>query len=279
MGFRINTNIGAMNAHMNASQNNLAIDKNLNALSSGLRINKAADDASGLSIANKLSAQSQGLGQAISNSNDAVGLMQTADGALQEYGDILKRVRVLATQAANDTQDTDSRAYISLEITGLMEEANDISDKTAFNGIQILSGQDGGDSNSGIFVFHTGAYATDTQTLKIGETNTSTMLEGGSVSVTTQSNAENTISVMDTGIRNIDKLRATIGAAQNKIESNTRNISVTQVNVASAESQIRDVDFASESASLSKHNILAQSGSYAMSQANSVQQNVTRLLQ
>jgi len=278
MGFRINTNIGAMNAHMNATRNNVGLDKSLNSLSSGLRINKSADDAAGLSIANKLSAQSQGLGQAIKNSNDAIGLMQTADGALEEYGDILKRVRVLATQAANDTQDTDSRAYISLEITALIEEANDISDKTAFNGVKILDGASGGDGNDGTFVFHTGAYSTDTQTLVIGETDTNT-LASGAHTVTTQALAEETISQMDDGIKAVDQLRATIGAAQNKIESNVRNISVTQVNIASAESQIRDVDFAAESANFAKHNILAQSGSYAMSQANSVQQNVMRLLQ
>ncbi|MDP3466610.1 MAG: flagellin, partial [Sulfuricurvum sp.] len=108
MGFRINTNIGAMNAHMYSTGNNVGLDKSLASLSSGLRINKAADDAAGLSIANKLSAQSQGLGQAIRNSNDGIGLIQTADGALQEYGDILKRVRTLATQASNDTQDAAS---------------------------------------------------------------------------------------------------------------------------------------------------------------------------
>ena len=101
MGFRINTNIAAMNAHRNATMNNVGLDKSLNSLSSGLRINKAADDSAGLAIANKLSAQSQGLGQAIRNSNDGIALIQTADGALEEYGNILKRVRVLATQAAD----------------------------------------------------------------------------------------------------------------------------------------------------------------------------------
>ena len=116
MGFRINTNIGAMNAHRNATMNNIGLDKSLNRLSSGLRINRAADDAAGLSIADKLSAQSEGLGQAIRNSNDGIGLIQTADGALDEYTNILKRIRTLATQAANDTQSTDSRAAISDEI-------------------------------------------------------------------------------------------------------------------------------------------------------------------
>jgi flagellin len=149
MGFRINTNVGAMNAHRNATMNNIGLDKSLNSLSSGLRINRAADDSAGLAIADKLSAQSQGLGQAIRNSNDGVGLIQTADGALEEYTNILKRVRVLATQAANDTQDTTSRSHIQKEVTALLEEAQDIATTTKFNGRTLLDGKSG-EANDGI---------------------------------------------------------------------------------------------------------------------------------
>ena len=276
MGFRINTNIGAMNAHRNSAMNNIGLDKSLNALSSGLRINKAADDAAGLSIANKLSAQSQGLGQAIKNSNEGIGLIQTADGAMEEYGNILKRIRVLATQAANDTQDADSRGYIKQEINALLEEASDIAGTTKFNGIKLLDGTSG--SAAGEFTFHTGAYSSETQTVTIGDADLAVLVSGSSA-VNTQSIAEETISAMDDAIKAVDAKRATLGAAQNKLESTVRNISVTQVNVQAAESQIRDVDFAAESANFAKHNILAQSGSYAMSQANAVQQNVLRLLQ
>jgi len=277
MGFRINTNIGAMNAHRNATMNNVGLDKSLNSLSSGLRINKAADDAAGLSIANKLSAQSQGLGQAIKNSNDGIGLIQTADGALEEYGNILKRVRVLATQAANDTQDADSRGYISQEIVALMDEASDIASTTKFNGVTLLDGASGSNSD-GTFIFHTGGYSNETQSVAIGTAGTSVLVSGDH-SVGSQASAELTIAEMDVGIKAVDGLRATLGASQNKLESTIRNISVTQVNVRAAESQIRDVDFAAESATFAKHNILAQSGSYAMSQANAVQQNVMKLLQ
>ena len=280
MGFRINTNIGAMNAHKNATMNNVGLDKSLNSLSSGLRINKAADDAAGLSIANKLSAQSQGLGQAIKNSNDGVGLLQTADGALEEYGSIMKRVRVLATQASNDTQDADSRAYISQEIQALLGEASDINKSTKFNGIAILSGTSGSTSK-GSYTFHTGAYSTETQTVAIGSSDVDGITGGSAagVLVNTRTAAEATIAIMDTAIKNVDAKRATIGAAQNKLEANIRNIAVTEVNISAAESNIRDVDFAAESATFAKHNILAQSGSYAMGQANTVQQNVMRLLQ
>ena len=278
MGFRINTNIGAMNAHKYSTANGVGLDKSLASLSSGLRINKAADDSAGLAIANKLAAQSQGLGQAIANANDAIGLIQTADGAMEEYGNIMKRVRVLAVQGANDTQDATSRGFISQEIQALLAEASDINATTRFNGTKLLNGTGG---NLGSFTFHVGAYNGETQTVALG-TNSVSMIVGvssPSIIVSEQSDAEATIGLMDTAIKNIDSKRATYGASQNKLESTVRNISVTQVNIAAAESAIRDVDFAKESATFAKHNILAQSGSYAMSQANAVQQNVLRLLQ
>jgi len=278
MGFRINTNIGAMNAHKYAVNNNVGLDKSLANLSSGLRINKAADDSAGLAIANKLAAQSQGLGQSIANANDAIGLIQTADGAMEEYGNIMKRVRVLAVQAANDTQDTASRGYISQEVQALLGEAADIASTTKFNGVKLLNGTGGA---TGVFTFHVGAYSAETQSVTLGTNDVTTIVGVSAVSVlvSNRTDAEASIVLMDTAIAAVDAKRATFGAAQNKLESTVRNISVTQVNVTAAESAIRDVDFAKESANFAKHNILAQSGSYAMSQANSVQQNVLRLLQ
>ncbi len=287
MGFRINTNIGAMNAHRNSVMNNIGLDKSLNSLSSGLRINKSADDSAGLAIADKLSAQSQGLGQAIKNATDGIGLIQTADGALEEYTNILKRVRVLATQAANDTQDTTSRSHISKEMQGLLAEASDIAKTTKFNGVKLLNSSG---ITSGKFTFHVGAYNAETQSVVIGNNSLISIAKatGGSIVInssgsaglaTQRAAAESIISRMDFALDKINGKRATLGAAQNKLESTVRNISVTQVNVTAAESNIRDVDFAAESANFAKHNILAQSGSYAMSQANSVQQNVMRLLQ
>ena len=281
MGFRINTNIGAMNAHKNATMNNVGLDKSLTSLSSGLRINKAADDSAGLAIANKLSAQSQGLGQAVRNANDGIGLIQTADGALEEYGNILQRVRVLATQSANDTQNTTSRSYIQKEVTALLAEADDIASTTKFNEVNLLNNSGGATGSKGTFVFHTGAYSAETQSISIGDMGVSTVVGSSTASrsVSSRASAETMIATMDTAIGTIDGKRADLGAAQNKLESTVRNISVTQVNIKSAESAIRDVDFAAESANFAKHNILAQSGSYAMSQANAVQQNVLRLLQ
>ncbi|QSZ40734.1 flagellin [Sulfurimonas aquatica] len=272
MGFRINTNIGAMNAHRNASMNNIGLDKSLSALSSGLRITKAADDSAGLAIANKLSAQANGLGQAIRNANDGIGLIQTADGALDEYGNILNRIRTLAVQGANDTQDSDSRAFISKEILRLQSELTHIAAETKFNGKQLLNA-------TTAYTFQVGAFNGDTTSTTISGMLPGSVIGTALATFSTQATAAIIISAMDDAITLVDTLRATLGAAQNQLESTVRNISVTQVNVKAAESQIRDVDFAAESATFAKHNILAQSGSYAMSQANAVQQNVMRLLQ
>jgi len=476
MGFRINTNVSAMNAHRNSLQTNVNLDKSLQALSSGLRINTAADDASGMAIANQLKSQSTGLGQAISNANDGIGVAQTADGALDEYENIINTVRTKSIQAASDGQNADSRAAIQRDIDKLLEEADNIANTTSFNGQQLLNGDFQNKS------FHIGAYSEETVGINIANTQTNTIgrhvdttgslavdtvalaagdltintdaltaavnvgatsaelgedgdtvsiahsadsawakaaainaisnltevtavastevngvavvsgtisagdltingidigkvdvtssdadgalmnainaqtdktgvvatNDGGKLSlhstdgsdivvsgatavsattglaqavnsgditlisdhtvqmsagashvgfvsdaklskeksstlsaidVTTREGAEKAIRSTDAALKQLDAIRSNIGSTQNQLESTIRNISVTQVNVASAESQIRDVDFAAESAEFSKQNILAQSGTYAMTQANSVQQNVMRLLQ
>ena len=388
MGFRINTNVTAMNAHRNSVNTNLELDKSLNALSSGLRINKAADDASGMAIANSLRSQSNGLGQAINNANDGIGVTQTADGALEEYTKIIDTIKTKSIQAASDGQTLDSRQKIQADIDRLLEEAQNIASTTSFNGQTLLNG--GFENKS----FHIGAYSGETVNISINDTQTANVAEFalsdgttalakdavsatlsiktesgitveakiststgntslqnaqalvdafnaaaqqgkdadgnviqsgvrasaiettagsgnytvrldsandfdvtsdagtgltdadagltnnlGTIDVTTRANAEKAIIISDYALRDVDKTRSDIGSVQNQLDSTIRNISVTQVNVTAAESQIRDVDFAAESANFNKQNLLAQSGSYAMSQANAVQQNVMRLLQ
>ncbi len=485
MGFRINTNIGAMNAHRNAQMTNLNLDKSLERLSSGLRINKAADDASGMAIADSLRAQAQGLGQAIRNANDGIGVVQTADGALDEYINIINTVRTKAIQAASDGQNTDSRMAIQRDINRLLEEADNIAKTTSFNGLNLLDGsytdkkfQIGAYANEtvnisissarttvvGMFALTTGSQVDEANALAAGDLTvngvdvgastagtdntrgqsaasawakmnsinsvlsqtgveatakttvqgdagvaggtisagsvfingvdlgdvtfsandstgtlvaainritdqtgvTASIVDGGKLlltsedgwdidlsttaaggtviaaadatalgltnasvngaaaaaleevnggvitlesdnsitiagtnpgyagftagttsvansistaDVTTYEAAQLTIKKADHALAQLDRTRSDIGSVQNQLESTIRNISVTQVNVTAAESQIRDVDFAQESANFSKYNILAQSGSYALSQANAVQQNVLRLLQ
>ena len=267
MGFRINTNIAAMNAHKNATANNVGLDKSLNSLSSGLRINNSADDAAGLAIATKMSAQSQGLGQAIRNGNDGIGLVQTADGAIKELVNITQRMRVLSVQSSNDTLADTDRVLMQKEIVTLRAEEAQITSTTEFNDKKLLNGaagdidiQIGHDANQVITI--TGI----TIAASIGD-------------VFAKSNAQSGIAFLDARLATLSGHQADLGSKQNAIESAVRNISTTQVNIAAAESQLRDVDFAAESANFAKHNILAQSGSYAMSQANAVQQNVLRLIQ
>ena len=180
MGFRLNTNVAALNAHSNSVKNNNALDGSLNRLSSGLRINTAADDASGLSIANSLRSQASSLGQAIANGNDAIGLIQTADGALSEYSDILDTIKTKAVQASSDTQNASSRLAIQKDIDRLMEELDTISTTTSFNGQKLLSGtftnkefQMGANANESI-----GVNIASTETNQVGQTSRATLNAG-----------------------------------------------------------------------------------------------------
>ncbi|MCK9371606.1 MAG: flagellin B [Sulfuricurvum sp.] len=485
MGFRINTNVGAMNAHANATMNNRNIDNSLSKLSSGLRINTASDDASGMAIADALRSQASSLGQAVSNANDGISIVQIADKAMDEQIKILDTIKTKATQAAQDGQTASSRKAIQADIGRLMESLDNIANTTSYNGQNLLAG---GFTNK---EFQVGAYSNQTVTASIGNTTSSkigtssfatgvamsaegavslvfstgtksiTMAaitvsngaanginkvadainnisdqtgvrasyrvetvmseaiaagsiegltingivigainsakandsdgqlvnainavkdltgveasvdQGGSLhlksmdgraillsasaattgitqgenigqltlsrldaraivvsgtgagvstlaasvlnlgsvrgniestdaksiganaysssltdistgigaGVTSLRGAMATMTIAESATKLLDKIRSDLGSVQNQLVSTVNNITVTQVNVKAAESQIRDVDFAAESANFSKFNILAQSGSYAMSQANATQQNVLRLLQ
>jgi flagellin len=189
MGFRINTNIASLTAQTSAAINNRNLDSSLSKLSSGLRINKAADDASGLAIANSLRAQASSLGQAISNGNDAIGLIQTADGALSEYSNILDTIKSKAVQAASDGQNTTSRLAIQKDIDALMKELNIIAKTTSFNGQKLLSGsfqnkefQMGANANESVKVS-----IASTETSQIGQTTRSNVTlansQGGEVNL------------------------------------------------------------------------------------------------
>jgi len=474
MGFRINTNIAAMNAHTNAMITNRNVDSSLSKLSSGLRINSAADDASGMAIADSLRSQANSLGQAIANANDGVSMIQTADKAMDEQLKILDTIKTKATQAAQDGQTSESRQALQKDIARLMENLNNIATQTSFNGQNLLNGgftnkefQVGAFSNETVKVnigttnsnqigqirMETGASVTaaGTVSLKIDKTSfesvvvstgagtglgqlaaiinknqdvlgvravatvakdfgavaagnvvslsingvfigtisgvlandsdgrlvnainakkiltgveaytdkdghvilksdgrgvnissgsglitatqfygrlTLTKLNAGDIvvsgtgagmsasavknlrltdvigkfdaatasaaganfagaavltglgtGVSTLKGAMIVMNIAQSAQKMLDTIRADLGSVQNQLVSTINNISVTQVNVKAAESQIRDVDFAAESANFSKNNILAQSGSFAMAQANAVQQNVLKLLQ
>ncbi len=276
MSFRINSNITAMNANLHANLNSKNINQSLASLASGSSLNSASYDASGLGLADQMSARISGMGQAIMNSNDSIGMIQVADGALQEYDNTLNRVRTLTLQASNGTMSDDGRVIIQKEIDALLETADNIANNTSYNGNKLLNGT-GGQSGDGTFVTQSGADAGDTQGVTIGDTQVASIV--GAIDVTTQTGASNALDALDDASKSIGGIRSDLGAAQNQLISSIKNTSITRINTASAESQIKDVDFAAESAKFSQQNIFSQVGAFVQSQANASQANVMSLLQ
>jgi len=274
MSFSINTNISAMTANLHSNRANQGVNNSLNFLSSGSKLGSAAFDASGLAIANQLSAQVSGLGQAIMNSNSSIGMIQVADGAMQGINDNMERIRVLTLQASNGTMSADGRAIIQKEIDGLLESSDDIAKQTRFNGIKLLDGS-GGSSGDGTFSTHTGADSGDNHSFKIGDARVASLV--GTMDVTSASGLASALDNVDNALGSIGNIRAGLGASQNQLMSNVRNISVTQVNIASAESLIRDVDFAAESANFSQASLMSRIGSFAQAQSNAQSSNVAGL--
>jgi len=250
---RINTNIEALNAQRNLSSTAVTFSKSVEKLSSGLRINRAADDAAGLAISEKLRAQVRGLNQAQRNAQDGISMVQTAEGALNEVHSMLQRIRELAVQYANGTNDSDSQASIKAEVDALQSAIGDIASNTKFNGVALLTG--GGDVD-----FQVGADKGQTLTVTFGDVDTS------AAKVTD-------ISTVDTST-----LRGTFGAAQNQLEHTVANLGVAAENLTASESRIRDLDVASEMVNFTKTQILQQAGTAILAQANSAPQSILTLL-
>jgi len=249
------------------NNNSINLNSNMTKLSSGLKINSAADDASGMSIADGMSAQVRGMGQAIQNTNNAIGMVQVADGAMQEYSSILNDVRGLTLKASSGIMNSGNRAIIQNEIDSLLSSANNIINTTSYNGINLLRGDND-------FSFHTGANGGENINVDFG--NASSILP--SVDVSNSASIDDSLNNIDSALKSAGDIMTNLGAGQNALESNIRNISVSKINVASAESQIRDLDFAKESADFNKNSILDQAGIFALTQKNVVQANVLNLL-
>ena len=282
---RINTNVASLTALESNTLVNKNLTNSLEKLSSGLRINKASDDASGLAIADKLRTQASSVTQSISNGNSAVALIQIADKAMAEQSNILDIVKQKLIQAATATTSAEGRSAIAKDINKLLTQLNEIANQTNYNGIGLLQGA-------------TAASATSTLTFQMGEKSTNTAqltaavkantaglsgMSGLKISAAagtwTASGARAFMVKIDSALNQLNTWRADFGSTQNQIESAIRNMMTQVTNIKAAESVIRDVDYAAESANFNKQNIIAQAGSYAISQANAVQQNVTRLLQ
>lgn len=273
MGMQINTNVSALNAYRNLSSTQNDLSKSLEKLSSGLRINRAADDAAGLAISEGLRSQVNGLNVAARNAQDGISVIQTAEGALTEVHSILQRVRDLAVQGANDSNNADSRAAINTEIAALGEELTRVAASTNFNGIDLLSG---GDTLT--FQVGAGADATKDQ-IDVVLTDFSTLgATIGALTVDDPTLATAAITAVDTAIKEVSTARAGYGAVQNRFESTINSLQVSSENLAAAESRIRDTDMAAEMVKYTAANILSQAGTAMLAQANQSTQGVLQLL-
>ncbi|APQ78186.1 flagellin [Clostridium botulinum] len=272
----INHNLNAMNAHrqmaINTGNNGKAIEK----LSSGLRINRAGDDAAGLAISEKMRGQIRGLNQASRNSQDAISLIQTAEGALNETHSILQRMRELAVQAANDTNVTVDRENLQKEVAELQSEINRIASQTQFNTKSLINGAVSKDADA--MTFQIGANSGQTIKLTIGSMDAKTLKVDNIKLDDTAANITKQIATIDTAINSVSKERAKLGANQNRLEHTIANLDNSAENLQAAESRIRDVDMAKEMMNFTKTNILTQAAQAMLAQANQAPQGVLQLL-
>lgn len=275
----INNNIGALNTHRQMSLNSANQAKNMERLSSGLRINRGADDAAGLSISEKMRAQIRGLDQAAKNSQDAVSLIQTADGALNESHAILQRMRELTVQGANDTNSANERTAIENEVTKLAETLTKISETTQFNGQNLLDGKAGKDGD-GKLIIQSGANSGETFDLDLANVDLATTASTvtAAIDFTDATTAATFLDALDTAIQEVSDGRAYLGAVQNSLEYTINNLNSSSQNTQAAESRIRDVDMAKEVVENSKNSILSQAAQAMLSQANQAPQAVLQLL-
>jgi len=278
MAQTINTNVMSLTAQRNLGNSQSLMATSMQRLSSGLRINSARDDAAGLAIAERMNTQVRGMNVAIRNANDGISLAQTAEGGLDEIGNMLQRMRELAVQSANGTNSGGDRNNLQLEYKALGDEVARISSSTTFNGIKIIG------SGAGSISFQVGANTGSAQTLKITTGNiasaagVSAALAASIGSAALASGATEAMTALDTAIDNVTTARAGLGAVQSRFESAINNLQIGVENQSASRGRIVDADFAVESAALTRSQILQQAGSAMVSQANSAPQNVLSLL-
>jgi flagellin len=276
----INTNVMSLNAQRNLASNQGQLSTAIQRLSTGLRVNSAKDDAAGLAIANRMDAQSRGMNVSIRNANDGISLAQTAEGALGKVTDMLQRMRELAVQAANATNTSSDRDNLNAEFQQLGDEIDRTLQSTRFNGQAILAG------GAGALTFQIGANNATTDQLSITTSNMAantsvTVVHTGTsavISGTTGTVAAGMISTLDTAIDAVNSERATYGAIQNRFEAVISNLQIGAENQGAARSRIMDADFAKETASLTRAQILQQAGTAMLAQANAAPQSVLSLL-
>lgn len=260
MGLRVNTNLFAQTAQRNLSNVSERLGGNFARLSSGLRIASASDDAAGLGVSERLRSEVRSLGQAGRNAQDGISLAQTAEGALNEVSSNLVRMRELAVQAANETLSAEDRDAIDVEFQALDEEINRIATTTEFNGVSLLDSS----ASIGIQVGTDSGQSIDVATQDV----TSATLGIGTLDTQDETNASAALATLDTAIGSVSQARGSLGATVNRLGSAFRSIQNTREGLSAAESRIRDVDVASESADLTRNSILQQAAVSVLSQAN-----------
>ncbi|WP_010674289.1 flagellin [Aeromonas caviae] len=295
MSLYINTNVSSLNAQRNMMNSTKSLDTSYTRLASGLRINSAKDDAAGLQISNRLTSQINGLDQGNRNANDGISLAQTAEGAMDEVTGMLQRMRTLAQQSANGSNSDSDRDALQKEMDQLGAEINRISTATTFAGTKLLDGsfsgsfQVGADANQTISFnlnqtdgfsisgIAAAATAAGTAALVVNTVFVSGSTAGG-ISISTQTKAQDILLATDSMLKVVDGKRAELGAVQNRLDSTIRNQANISENVSAARSRIRDADFATETANMTKQNILQQAASSILAQANQRPQSALQLL-
>jgi len=272
----INTNLNSLNAQRNLASSQGSLSVAMQRLSSGLRVNSAKDDAAGLAIAERMNSQVRGMNVAARNANDGISLSQTAEGALGKIGDAMQRMRELAVQSANGTNNSQDRDNLQAEFQQLNDEVARIVSGTRFNGTVLFDG------TQGTFSFQVGAGTDATDTLTINSVDlTATVAAVGALNISgvDSTGALAAITALDTGIIDVTTARASFGAAQNRFDSVIGSLTVFAENLSAARGRIMDGDFAAEAAALSRAQILQQAGNAMVAQANQLPQQVLTLLQ
>ena len=283
MGLRINTNLASLTAQKNLGRSQLALERSLDRLSSGLRITRASDDAAGLAISESLRAQIRGLKQAERNANDGISIIQTAEGALNEIGNILIRMRELGVQSSSSGSISNTeRSFLQNEFSSLQSEITRIALSTKFGGRTLLDGSLSGVGNS--VSFQVGIFnnsAVDRISLSIGNATSSALnVEAGSggIAISTAASAQASLGSIDSAINSVASLRGDLGAAQNRLQSTINALQSSTENLSAANSRIRDVDVAAETAALVRAQVLQQAGIAVLAQANVSSQAALALL-
>jgi flagellin len=268
MALSIRTNIASLNAQRNLGKTQDMLDSSMARLSSGMRITKASDDAAGLAISTRLQAQVRSYNQAARNANDGMSLIQTAEAALNTSANLLTRVRELAVQASNGTVSSADRTLLQNEANALLTEVERIADTSKYNGIDLLN-------TTTALEIQVGLDSADV----ISVTRSDAQLGAASVVAWTDGDAaQASLSVIDTALGNVSSARASFGAAANRLQGALENIQTFSESLSAANSRIRDVDVAEETAALSRAQVLAQAGISVLSQANQMPQMALKLL-